>query len=132
MKTIEEAYRLFLARLQDGEPGNFESFVAGVMAGRKDAEIAAAEERGRREGAKWRFPREPGNAGGWTIRYKFLGDIQGIINDEYGIGAEEIEQVLLAVEKLPVPPAEKEANCIFEKTYNENWGGINRTSFIGR
>lgn len=96
------------------------------------ADLAAAEERGRREGAKWRFPREPRNAGGWTIRYNFLDDIQGIINDEYGIGAEEIEQVLLAVEKLPVPPAEKEANCIFEKTYNENWGGINRTSFIGR
>ena len=38
------------------------------------------------EGAKWRFPREPGNAGGWTVRYKFLADIQGIINDEYGIG----------------------------------------------
>ena len=107
MKIFEEAYRLFLARLQDGEPGNFESFVAGVMAGRKDADIAAAEERGRREGAKWGFPREPGNAGGWTIRYKFLGDIQDIINDEYGIGAEEIEQVLLAVEKLTAPLAEE-------------------------
>ena len=54
MKTIEEEYRQFLTEYRGGEPSNFESFVAGVMAGRKDdaADLDAAEERGRREAVK--------------------------------------------------------------------------------
>ena len=49
------------------------------------------------------FPREPKQAGGWTIQYNFLDDVKVSIekeSPEYVPSMEEIEAVLLAVERL--------------------------------
>lgn len=42
--------------------------------------------------------RDMGNAG-WTVNYKTLQRIQSILSEEYCIGMEEIEEVILALER---------------------------------
>lgn len=63
--------------------------------------IAAEEERDRLLSVG--FPREPKQAGGWTIQYNFLEDVKVAIEKEspdYVPSMEEIEAVLLVVEHL--------------------------------
>lgn len=53
------------------------------------------------------FPREPKQAGGWTIQYNFLDDVKVSIekeSPEFVPSMEEIEAVLLAVERLTTAP----------------------------
>jgi hypothetical protein len=50
-----------------------------------------------------RFPREPENAGGWVIHYRLLKKVKSIFDEDnpgYSVSQEEIEAVLLAVEKM--------------------------------
>ena len=46
------------------------------------------------------FPRQPNNEGGWTIDAKFLNIIvKDMADDEFAVGMEETEAVLLALER---------------------------------
>jgi hypothetical protein len=57
------------------------------------------------------FPREPKQAGGWTIQYNFLDDVKVAIekeSPEFVPSMEEIEAVLLAVERLTTDDPDKE------------------------
>lgn len=57
------------------------------------------------------FPRQPKQAGGWTIQYNFLDDVKVAIekeSPEFVPSMEEIEAVLLAVERLTTDDPDKE------------------------
>lgn len=58
-----------------------------------------------------KFPREPEQAGGWTIDYSLIRNIRGIAEnsgDDFCPGYEEIECVLMALEEIYTAPPQRE------------------------
>ena len=56
------------------------------------------------------FPRQSNNEGGWTIEAKFLNAlVKDMADDEFAVGMEETEAVLLALERIHAAPVSAEA-----------------------
>ena len=77
--------------------------------GKQAGMIDALAEPVKQEPEVCQFPRQSNNEGGWTIEAKFLNAlVKDMADDEFAVGMEETEAVLLALERIYTAP-------VFEK-----------------